>query len=46
MTDILHYHTGKSIIGWTVGKLFVHNKVKEIYEFRLKALNDIFQKNI
>lgn len=46
MTDILHYHIGKSIFGWFAGKLFVHKKVKEIFDFRIKTLNDIFQKNI
>lgn len=43
MTDIVHYHIGKSIFGWVAGKLFVHKKVKEIFEFRYKALNDFFQ---
>lgn len=46
MTDIIHYHIGRSIFGWIVGKLFVHKKVKEIFDFRFIALKDIFQKNI
>jgi len=44
MTDILHYHIGKSILGWIAGKLFVHNQVKHIFRFRYIALNDYFKK--
>ncbi|MCX6233096.1 MAG: SRPBCC family protein [Bacteroidetes bacterium] len=43
MTDILHYDIGKSIIGWIAGHLFVHKKVKQIFDFRYKALEDYFR---
>lgn len=42
MKDILYYDIGKSIFGWVAGKLFVNNKVKEIFEFRYKALENYF----
>jgi len=45
MKDILYYDIGKSIFGWLAGKLFVHKKVKEIFDFRYKALEDYFSKN-
>lgn len=45
MTDILHYDIGKSIFGWLAGKLFVHKKVKQIFEFRNKMLAEMFQKH-
>lgn len=38
MTDILHYDIGKSVIGWLAGELFVHKKIKAIFEFRHKIL--------
>lgn len=44
MTDILHYDIGKSIFGWFAGKLFVHNKVKDIFNYRYKALEEFFNK--
>ncbi len=42
MTDILHYDIGKSFLGWIAGKLFVHQKVKEIFDYRRKILDDYF----
>jgi len=42
MTDILHYDIGKSLIGWIAGHLFVHKKVKQIFEFRYNALETYF----
>ena len=45
MKDILYYDIGKTIFGWFAGKLFVNNKVKEIFDFRYKALEDYFSKN-
>jgi ligand-binding SRPBCC domain-containing protein len=42
MTDILHYDVGKSIFGWMASKLFVDQRVKEIFEFREKKLKEIF----
>jgi ligand-binding SRPBCC domain-containing protein len=38
MADILHYDIGKSIFGWIAGKLFVHKKVKSIFNYRYKIL--------
>ena len=44
MTDILYYDIGKSFLGWIAGHLFVHKKVKQIFEFRYKKLEKIFSK--
>lgn len=46
MTDILHYDIGKSIFGWIAGKLFVHKKVNEIFDFRQSALSSYFRKEL
>ena len=46
MTDLLHYDIGKSFIGWIAGKVFVHKKVKAIFEYRYKALERYFIKEI
>jgi ligand-binding SRPBCC domain-containing protein len=43
MTDLLHYDIGKSIFGWIAGKLFVHKKVKQIFEYRYQALEKLFR---
>lgn len=42
MTDLLHYDIGKSIFGWIAGKLFVHKKVKAIFDYRRNKLQTIF----
>ncbi len=42
MTDILHYDIGKSIFGWIAGKLFVHQKVKKIFNYRYQTLETFF----
>jgi ligand-binding SRPBCC domain-containing protein len=42
MTDLLHYDIGKSIFGWIAGILFVHKKVRNIFEFRRKTLETYF----
>jgi len=42
MTDLLQYDIGKSFFGWIAGKLFVHKKVKGIFEYRQKALKTLF----
>lgn len=42
MTDILHYDIGKSIFGAIAGKLFVHQKVKEIFDYRYQKLTTLF----
>jgi ligand-binding SRPBCC domain-containing protein len=44
MTDKLYYDIGKSIFGWIAGKLFVHKKVKAIFEYRYKQLEELFSK--
>ena len=43
MTDILHYDIGKSVFGWIAGKLFVHKKVKNIFTYRYKVLENYFK---
>ncbi len=43
MTDLLHYDIGKSVFGWIAGKLFVHKKVKDIFAYRHKALENYFK---
>lgn len=43
MTDKLYYDIGKSVFGWLAGKLFVHKKVKGIFEFRYKQLEELFK---
>lgn len=44
MTDILHYDIGKSVFGYLAGVLFVHNKVKSIFDYRFKKLENYFAK--
>jgi ligand-binding SRPBCC domain-containing protein len=44
MIDIVYYHIGKSIFGWLAGKLFVHKKVKQIFDYRYYTLNEYFKK--
>lgn len=44
MTDILYYDIGKSIFGWIAGQLFVHRRVKQIFDHRFKTLNNLFVK--
>jgi len=44
MTDILHYDIGKSFLGWIAGQIFVHKKVREIFEYRYKVLAEYFNK--
>lgn len=43
MTDLLYYDIGKSFLGWIAGRLFVHKKVKQIFEYRFKILDAYFQ---
>ncbi|MDD4971222.1 MAG: SRPBCC family protein [Paludibacter sp.] len=45
MTDLLQYDIGKWFIGWLAGEIFVHNKVKAIFEYRIKALDIMFNQN-
>ena len=42
MTDLLHYDIGKSVFGWIAVILFVHKRVRQIFEFRQKALEKMF----
>ena len=42
MTDIVHYEIGKSILGWIAGKVFVHRKLKSIFEGRRRLLCQLF----
>jgi ligand-binding SRPBCC domain-containing protein len=42
MNDILHYAIPYGILGRLSNTLFVANKVKEIFAFREKAIEDIF----
>lgn len=44
MTDLLHYDIGKSVFGWIAGKLFVHKKVKAIFDYRYNTLQTYFKK--
>lgn len=45
MTDILHYDIGMSFLGWIAGHLFVHRKVKAIFDFRYQKLEQVFKSN-
>lgn len=42
MTDILHYDIGKSLFGAIAGALFVHRKVREIFDYRFQKLEQLF----
>lgn len=42
MTDKLHYEIGKGFIGSIAGALFVHKKVREIFDFRYKKIETLF----
>ena len=44
MTDIVTYEIGKYFFGWLAGKLFVHRKVKEIFNYRYSKLEELFPK--
>lgn len=43
MTDLVHYDIGKSLLGWIAGQLFVHKRVKQIFDYRYKMLEKYFQ---
>lgn len=45
MTDILHYDVGKWILGSLMSFLFVDAKVKWIFDYRFKKLEEIFGKH-
>ena len=42
MKDILYYDIGMSVLGWLAGILFVHNKVKAIFDYREEVLEKYF----
>lgn len=42
MTDLLHYAIPFGIFGQLANSLFVANKVKEVFEFREKAVVELF----
>ncbi len=42
MTDLLYYDVGKWVFGWLASKLFVDRKVKAIFDFRKKKLQELF----
>ncbi|MES2622216.1 MAG: SRPBCC family protein [Bacteroidota bacterium] len=44
MTDLVHYDIGKWIFGELAGKLFVHKKVKQIFDYRYRLLESYFRK--
>lgn len=44
MTDILHYDVGKSFLGAIASKLFVDKKVRQIFDYRFKILEQRFGK--
>ena len=45
MTDKLYYDIGKSIFGWLAGRLIVHKKIEEIFNYRYQTLEELFGKN-
>lgn len=42
MTDVVHYALPLGFIGQIMNALVVKNKLKEIFEYRVKAVNQIF----
>ncbi len=46
MEDIVDYKLPLGPLGWLAHKLFVKNKVKQIFVYREKALNEIFNPTI
>ncbi len=46
MTDKLYYDIGKGFIGSIAGALFVHKKVKHIFDFRYKKIDELFNSSI
>ena len=45
MTDRLYYDIGRSALGWLAGDVFVHKKVKTIFNFRRNKLETLFTGN-
>lgn len=44
MRDILHYDIGRWLLGDLMGALFIHKKVKGIFDFRFRKLETMFGK--
>ncbi len=42
MTDILHYKVPYGMIGTLADAIFVNNKVEQIFDFRVKAVEEMF----
>jgi hypothetical protein len=42
MRDILHYDIGKWLLGDILGALFIHAKVKGIFDYRFQRLIQLF----
>jgi len=45
MTDRLYYDVGKSFLGWFASKFFVDKKVRAIFDYRRRRLEELFEKN-
>ena len=45
MNDMLHYALPFSFIGEIAGNLFLHNKVKHIFDYRRQKLDQIFKQD-
>lgn len=44
MTDILHYAVPFGVIGRLTNKVYVGKKVKDIFDYRVKAIEELFGK--
>ena len=44
MSDVLHYALPFGPLGEIAGNLFLHNKVKHIFDYRRQKLDEIFKK--
>jgi len=44
MIDKVYYDIGKSVFGWIAGKLLVDKKVKNIFAFRQRKMEELFGK--
>ena len=42
MTDLVHYAVPFGILGRLMNTLVIKNKLKEIFEYRAKKVNEIF----
>lgn len=42
MTDVVHYKIPLGFIGRMANRLFIQNKVKEIFDYRFKKLEELF----